>query len=551
MSEASSVRSEWIGFLAHGPLYCHCHIWKKRAVSVATIERFSCQSHQLEIIQWRLTKWSSKKRLVVLATTSKELTSPPPCGDLKREADPWHLHSTRDKRCAVLSHIFARLAKLTFVQAQRQQRKDPGVWDNRRPCKLNHWYGHRVQTGDSWGPSTRASFPRDRRIKPHLCTDSPLIPTMIVAHPSHSTHIKDWRRRSADVGGLHLATENSGQGQGWMGGHPGEIEYAIPLARIRLSANNRRRPELCLQRCWAICIPKRWILSTRTALKCVCLYSFFVHTSWHTAVTPPISLNLYDHASYTHWIVGILNPTDSLMKKSSPVLYYYSRLSSELKECERLFHLPCVSALSPTPPQYLHLSYSSVTEQISAFIHHLRRIYRYENSYHNFEHALDVLQAAQSYLKSEGMVPSPTILFEQTRMWKPKKQFDSGSLISTLGLRQLFILYIAAIGHDVGHPGFSNVFMVSCINFARNATSSLNSHLINPLEKRTDAPISCFQSSISVRELALSVAASSDEVPWFRRFIGQFLWWALPQEDTIAFGACHRYGCTPRLHAAI
>jgi hypothetical protein len=113
------------------------------------------------------------------------------------------------------------------------------------------------------------------------------------------------------------------------------------------------------------------------------------------------------------------------------------------------------------PPSYLTEHLILLLEQISAFIHHLRRIYRYENSYHNFEHALDVLQAAQSYLKSEGMVPSPTILFEPTRMWKSKKQFDSGSLISTLGLRQLFILYIAAIGHDVGHPGFSNVFMVS------------------------------------------------------------------------------------------
>ena len=50
---------------------------------------------------------------------------------------------------------------------------------------------------------------------------------MTVPQPSTSAHIKDWRRRSADVGGLHLATENSGQGQGWMGGHPGEIEYAI------------------------------------------------------------------------------------------------------------------------------------------------------------------------------------------------------------------------------------------------------------------------------------------------------------------------------------
>lgn len=51
---------------------------------------------------------------------------------------------------------------------------------------------------------------------------------MFVAQPSPSAHVKDWRRRSADVGGLHLATENSGQGQGWMGGHPGEIEYATP-----------------------------------------------------------------------------------------------------------------------------------------------------------------------------------------------------------------------------------------------------------------------------------------------------------------------------------
>lgn len=61
---------------------------------------------------------------------------------------------------------------------------------------------------------------------------------MIVAA---SAHIKDWRRRSADVGGLHLATENSGQGQGWMGGHPGEIEY-VPYPSLNcLSANKGPR----------------------------------------------------------------------------------------------------------------------------------------------------------------------------------------------------------------------------------------------------------------------------------------------------------------------
>lgn len=32
------------------------------------------------------------------------------------------------------------------------------------------------------------------------------------------------RRRSADIGGLHLATGNSGQGQGWIG-DSGELQY--------------------------------------------------------------------------------------------------------------------------------------------------------------------------------------------------------------------------------------------------------------------------------------------------------------------------------------
>lgn len=131
----------------------------------------------------------------------------------------------------------------------------------------------------------------------------------------------------------------------------------------------------------------------------------------------------------------------------------------------------------------------SVTEQISAFIRHLRRIYRYENSYHNFEHALDVLQATQSYLKSEGMVPSPTILFEPGRMWKPQKTFDSGSLISSLGLRELFMLYLAAIGHDVGHPGFTNGFMVDPLHLLKHSVNSIR-NVFFPFQKNAQTPLS-------------------------------------------------------------
>lgn len=85
-------------------------------------------------------------------------------------------------------------------------------------------------------------------------------------------------------------------------------------------------------------------------------------------------------------------------------------------------------------------------------------IYRGRNSYHNFQHALDVLQAIQTFLCAAGRVPPVSILSGDERTWRPDKGFG---LISCLDNLDLFTLYIAAIGHDVGHPGFTNVFLVS------------------------------------------------------------------------------------------
>ena len=42
---------------------------------------------------------------------------------------------------------------------------------------------------------------------------------------------------------------------------------------------------------------------------------------------------------------------------------------------------------------------------------------------------------------------------------------QSNPHLSCLGNRELFALYIAAIGHDVGHPGFTNNFMVTLPTF--------------------------------------------------------------------------------------
>ncbi|CAA7264267.1 unnamed protein product [Cyclocybe aegerita] len=221
---------------------------------------------------------------------------------------------------------------------------------------------------------------------------------------NHRVVPRDWRRRSADVGGLQLATEGMGQGQGWMGGDSAQVEtiYAEMLSDMYTETLNSVNDNSLDS------VPADLPDAVRSRL-------IRALDRWHFE---PHKL------------------PDEEVLACSLILF------------EALFR---VEGMRDAIPLSMH--------QISAFIHHLRRIYRYENTYHNFEHALDVLQACQSYLKSAGMVPSPTILFEPNRLWKPKKAFDSGSLVSCLGLRELFMLYIAAIGHDVGHPGFTNMFM--------------------------------------------------------------------------------------------
>lgn len=99
--------------------------------------------------------------------------------------------------------------------------------------------------------------------------------------------------------------------------------------------------------------------------------------------------------------------------------------------------------------------------QIGSFLSHLRVLYRRQNSFHNFRHALDVLQAIHVFLYSAGVVPPVSILMlcVDARRWKPDKTISSRPYISCLANEDLFALYVAAIGHDVGHPGFTNAFM--------------------------------------------------------------------------------------------
>ncbi|KAI9372789.1 hypothetical protein BJX61DRAFT_542369 [Aspergillus egyptiacus] len=72
--------------------------------------------------------------------------------------------------------------------------------------------------------------------------------------------------------------------------------------------------------------------------------------------------------------------------------------------------------------------------------------------YHNFRHAIDVLQSVFCFLLHIGALPSYRSIGLQVETTSPiaslLKPFDSLTLL------------ISAIGHDVGHPGVNNFFLV-------------------------------------------------------------------------------------------
>lgn len=74
----------------------------------------------------------------------------------------------------------------------------------------------------------------------------------------------------------------------------------------------------------------------------------------------------------------------------------------------------------------------------------LSNAYHDENPYHNFAHAVDVLQCLYYMLCEVGVLPS-------------SKRQQKRQLIRPI---DAFALLIAAIGHDAAHPGVNNMFLV-------------------------------------------------------------------------------------------
>lgn len=75
--------------------------------------------------------------------------------------------------------------------------------------------------------------------------------------------------------------------------------------------------------------------------------------------------------------------------------------------------------------------------------------------YHNFRHAVDVLQSVFYFLVQIGTLPP----YPKGASPPPRSQ-DKSPVASLIGSFEAMTLLISAIGHDVGHPGVNNMFLV-------------------------------------------------------------------------------------------
>lgn len=118
--------------------------------------------------------------------------------------------------------------------------------------------------------------------------------------------------------------------------------------------------------------------------------------------------------------------------------------------------------------------------QLLAFAFMVRDTYKNGNPFHNFRHAVDVLQACFHYLIRLTCLPlfkqfeedpcadelatftgEKTLLpYTQLVAVETPVEASKTSIVPHLNAMQALGLLIAALGHDVGHPGVTNAFLI-------------------------------------------------------------------------------------------
>lgn len=97
------------------------------------------------------------------------------------------------------------------------------------------------------------------------------------------------------------------------------------------------------------------------------------------------------------------------------------------------------------------------TESLHNFLAACRSAYNSFVPYHNFRHVIDVLQAVFYFLVKLGTLPP----FPPNPLSQTTAPAAAHPIPSLLGPFDALTLLITAIGHDVGHPGVNNAFLVT------------------------------------------------------------------------------------------
>lgn len=116
-----------------------------------------------------------------------------------------------------------------------------------------------------------------------------------------------------------------------------------------------------------------------------------------------------------------------------------------------------------------HHGFSSLG-RMKSLLMSLRSAYHSRNGYHNFSHATDVTQACYTFLVRMGLAPPLHLLCEDDydpntgearRKWRRNREVEQGRMGKLMRPMDVFALIVSCIGHDVGHPGLSNAYLVS------------------------------------------------------------------------------------------